>query len=107
MTPESAAQDEAARNSDDSTAEGIDGNHTGKHERQDDGGSATLPVVLNAHKRDFRDADENCDCEERSSGLREPKPVAEPSPIASKQSHVPSLGQANEHHPARVLRNAP
>ena len=99
MTPEPTARDETACNSDDSTADGIEGNHTRQHERQDDGGSATLPVALGAYEHDFRDAEENCDGEERSSGLRESKPMAEPSPIASQQSHAWILGQPNERHP--------
>jgi hypothetical protein len=93
MTPEPTARDETACNNDDSTADGIEGNHTGQHERQDDGGSATLPVALGAYEHDFRDAEENGDGEERSAGLREPKPMAEPSPIASQQSHARILGQ--------------
>ena len=56
--PGPAARDETACNSDDSTADGIEGNHTRQHERQDDGGSATLPVALGAYEHDFRDAEE-------------------------------------------------
>jgi hypothetical protein len=78
ITPEPTAQDETARNSDDSTADGIDGNHAGQHERQDDGGCATLPVTLGASEHDCHGR------EERSARLREPKPTAEPSPIASQ-----------------------
>jgi hypothetical protein len=100
VTPEHTARDETARNTDDSTADGIEGNHTGQHERQDDGGSATLLVALGAYEHNFRDAEENCDGEKRSAGLREPKPMAEPSPIASQQSHARILGQANERHPS-------
>jgi hypothetical protein len=99
-TPEPTARDETACNRDDSTADGIEGNHTRQHERQNDGGSATLPVALGAYEDDFRDAEENCDGEERSAGLREPKPMAEPSPIASQQSHARILGQTNERHPS-------
>jgi hypothetical protein len=100
QTPEPTARDETACNSNDATADGIEGNHTGQHERQDDGGSATLPVALGAYEHDFRDAEENCDGEERSAGLREPKPMAEPSPIASQQSHARILGQTNKRHPS-------
>ena len=96
MTPDSAARDETAPNDDDSTSDCIEGNHTGQHERQDDGGSATLPVALGANEHDLRDTQENHDGEERSTGLREPKPMAEPSPIASKQSHARILGQPEE-----------
>ena len=98
--PEPTARDETACDSDDSTADGIEGDHTREHERQDDGGSATLSVALGAYEHDFRDAEENCDGEERSAGLREPKPMAEPSPIASQQAHARILGQTNERHPS-------
>jgi hypothetical protein len=96
MTPEPSARDETACNSDDCTADGIEGNHTRQHEGQDDGGSATLPVALGAYEHDFRDAGENCDGEECSAGLREPKPMAEPSAIASEQSHARILSQTND-----------
>lgn len=99
MTLESSARDETACNSDDSTADGIEGNHTGQHDRQDDGGSAALPVALGAYDQDFRDAEENGDGEERSAGLRKRKP-ADPSPIASQQSHARILGQTTERHPS-------
>jgi hypothetical protein len=97
MAPGPTARDETACNSDDSTADGIEGNHTRQHERQDDGGSATLPVALGAYEQDFCDAEENCDGEERSAGLREAKPRSEPPPIASQQSHERILGQTDEH----------
>jgi uncharacterized membrane protein len=71
-----------------------------QHERQDDCGSAALPVALGAYEHDFRDAEENGDGEEHSAGLREPKPLAEASPIASQQSHARILGQTNERHPS-------
>jgi hypothetical protein len=93
MTPGPTAQDEPARNSYDSTSDGIDGDHTGQHERQDDGWCATLPVALGAYEHDFRDAEEKRDGEEGSAGLRESKPTAEPSPIASQQTHARILGQ--------------
>ena len=84
MTPEPTARGATACNSDDFTADGIEGNHTGQHERQDDGGRATLPAALGVYEHDFRDAEENCYGEQRSAGLREPKPMAERSPIASQ-----------------------
>jgi hypothetical protein len=33
------------------------------------------------------DADQNCNGEEHSAGLGEPKPVTKPSPIASESRH--------------------
>jgi hypothetical protein len=93
MTLGPAARAETACNSDDSTADGIEGDHTGQHERQDDGGSPTFLVALSAYEHDLRDAEENGEGEERSAGLREPKPMAEPSPIASQESHARTVGQ--------------
>jgi hypothetical protein len=48
MTPEPEAQDEAANNSEDSPADGIEGDHGGQHECQDDEGCAALPVAVSA-----------------------------------------------------------
>jgi hypothetical protein len=93
MTPGPTARDETASKSDDSAAHGIEGNHTGQQERQDDGGCTTFPVALGACEHDFGDAEEKCRGEERSAGLREPQPLAEPSPIASRQSHARILRQ--------------
>jgi hypothetical protein len=105
MTLEPTTQDETACKSDDSTADGIEGHHTGEHERQDDGGCATLPVTLGASEHDCRDAEETCRGEERSAGLREPKPTAEPSPIASQQSHARILGEVDERHPSTSVHD--
>jgi len=55
MTPGPTARDETACNSDGSTSDGIECNHTGQYERQDDGGCATLPVTSGASERDCRD----------------------------------------------------
>ena len=88
MTPELTPHDETANNSDDSAADGIEGDHAGQHECQHNGGRATLPVALGASEHDSRDAEENCDGEDRAAGLREPKPMAEPSPIRSESSHA-------------------
>ncbi len=103
MTPEPTAQGETACNSDDSTADGIEGNHTGQHERQDNAGCATLPVALGAYEDDFRDPEEERCGEQRSAGVREPKPTAEPSPTASQQRHARILGQTNGLHLAPVF----
>ena len=48
MTPEPEAQDEAANNSEDSAADGIERDHGGQHECQDDQGCAALPVAVSA-----------------------------------------------------------
>src|ERR1700678_2165626 len=90
-----------AYNSDDSTADGIEGNHSGQQERQDNAGCATLPVAVGAYEDDFRDPEQERSGEQRSAGRKEPKPTAEPSPISSQQRHARILGQTNEVHSAR------
>jgi len=49
MTPEPTPQDETANHSDDSAADGIEGDQTGHHERQDDEGCTALPVAMARH----------------------------------------------------------
>jgi hypothetical protein len=46
MTPEPTPQDETANRSHGSAADGIEGDHTGYHERQDDEGCTALPIAL-------------------------------------------------------------
>ena len=106
MTPEPKAQDETANNSDDSPADGIEGDHGGQHECQDDQGSAALPVAMSLSEHHPGAADQKCGGEEHSAGLREPKPLTEPSPITSGSSHARILGQRNERHLAPALGNA-
>ena len=57
MTPEPTPQDETANNSDDSPADGIDGDHGRQHECQDDQRCAALPVAmsLSEHNPDAAD----------------------------------------------------
>jgi hypothetical protein len=81
------AREETATNGEDSPADGIEGNHTGEEERQDDGRRPTLPVTLDAREHDLRSAEDKRNGEERPAGLREPEPTAEPLPVASKQGH--------------------
>ena len=88
MAPESAAQDETANNSDDSPADGIQGDHADQQECQHHEGRATLTVAVSACVHHSCNADQNCNGEEHSAGLGEPKPVTEPSPIASESRHA-------------------
>jgi hypothetical protein len=88
MTPEPTAQDETANNSDDSSANGIEGDHGGQQKCQDDQGCTALSVAVSPSEHNRRAADEKCSGEEHSAGLREPKPVTERSPIASESSHA-------------------
>ena len=98
MTPEPKAQDETATNSDDSPADGIGGDHGGQHECQDDEGCAALPVATSLSEHNPGVADEKRGGEERSAGVREPKRLTEPSPIASDASLARILGRRNERH---------
>ena len=88
MTPEPTVQDETANNSDDSPADGIQRDHADQQECQHDEGCAALPVALSACDHHSRNADQKRAGEEDSAGLGEPKPVPEPSPIASESRHA-------------------
>ena len=57
MTPEPTALDETANNSDDSPANGIEGDHARQHECQDDQGCAALPVTVGPSQHHRREAD--------------------------------------------------
>ena len=48
MTPEPTAQDETANKSDDSAADGVQGDHAGQQECQHHQGCAALPVAVSA-----------------------------------------------------------
>ena len=86
VTPE--ATDQTANNSDDSPADGIQGDHANQHECEHDQGCPALPVAVGSCVHKSGNADENCNGEEDSAGLGEPKPVSEPSPIASDSRHA-------------------
>ncbi len=101
MTPEPTVQDETAYNSDDSRADGIQGDHADQECEHHQGGAA-LTVAVSAWDHNSGHADQKCNGEGHSAGPREPKPVTEPSPIASESRHARSLGQRNERHPGRA-----
>jgi len=88
MTPEPTIRDETANNSDDSPANGIQGDHADQQECQHHQGCAALPVAVNPSDHNLGPADQQCTGEEHSAGLGEPKPVTEPSPIASESGHL-------------------
>jgi len=46
MRPEPTPQDETASHSDGSAADGIEGDHTGHHEHQDDERRTALPISV-------------------------------------------------------------
>jgi hypothetical protein len=88
MTPERTVQDEAANNSNDSPADRIEAHHADQQECEHDQGSAALTVAVSPCEGNSGNADQKCNGEERSAGLREPKPVTEPSPITSESRHA-------------------
>ena len=104
MTPHPAAQDEAKK-SDDAPADGIQGDYADQQECEHHQGCAALPGAVSPCKRNFDNADEKRNGEDHSAGLREPKPMTEPSPIASESRHASSLGQRNEPHRGRAFTN--
>ena len=88
MTPESTIQDETANNRDDSPADGIQCDHADQQECQHHQRCTTLPFAVNPSDDNFGTADQQSTGEEHSAGLGEPKPVTEPSPIASESRHT-------------------
>jgi hypothetical protein len=88
MTPGPTVQDESANNSDDSPADGIQGDHADQQECEHHQGSATLTLAVSPCDHNSGNPDQKCDGEHRSAGLREPKPVTEPPPIASESCHA-------------------
>jgi hypothetical protein len=100
QTPEPTIRDETANNSDDAPADGIEGDHADQQECQHHQGCAALPVAVGPCVHNSGNADEKCNGEEDSTGLGEPKPVPEPSPIASDFRHARSLGQRNGDDPS-------
>ena len=79
---------ETANDSDDSPADGIQGDHADQQECQHHQGCAALPGALDSCDHDCGSADEQCAGEEYSAGLGEPEPVTEPSPVASEPGHA-------------------
>ena len=88
MTAGPAVHDETANNSDDSSADGVQGDHAGQQECEHHERGATLAVAVSPCDHDCGNADQNRTGEEHSSGLGEPKPVTEPAPIASESRHA-------------------
>jgi hypothetical protein len=88
MTPAPTVQGETANNSDDSPADRIQGDHADQQECEHHQGSAALTVAVSPCDHNSGNADQKCNGEEHSAGLRQPKPVTEPSPIASESRHA-------------------
>ena len=88
MTPEPTVQDETANNSDDSPADGIQADNADQQECEHHEWGAALTVAVSPCDHNSGNADQKCNGEEHSAGLGEPKPVTEPSPIASESRHA-------------------
>ena len=101
MTSDPTPQDEAANNSDASLGGRIENDHDGHHDRQYDEGCAALPCAVSPCEHNGGASCQHCDGEDHAAGLREPKPLTEPSPIASDSRHARMLGQRDERHLAR------
>jgi hypothetical protein len=76
MTPEPTVQDDTANNSDDSPADRIQGEHADQQECEHHEGSATLTVAVRPCDDNSGNADEKCNGEQHSAGLRESRPAA-------------------------------
>jgi hypothetical protein len=88
VTPEPTVQHETANKSEDSAADGVQGDHAGQQECKHDQGCAAFPVPVSARDHHLGNADQKRDGEEHSAGLGEPKAATEPPPIASESSHA-------------------
>jgi hypothetical protein len=104
MTPEPTVRDETANNSDDSPADGIQGDHADQQECEHHQGGAALTVAVSPCDHNSGNADQKCNGEEHSAGLGEPKPVTQPSPIASESRHARSLGQRKRAAPCASVQ---
>jgi len=87
-TPEPTVRDQTANTSDDSPADGIQGHHADQHECEHHQGCAALPVAVGPCVHKPGNADEKCSGEENSAGPGEPKPMPEPTPVASNSRHA-------------------
>ena len=88
MTPERTVQDETANTSDDFPADGIQGDHADQQECEHHQGAPPSRSPSSPCDHNSDNADQKCNGEEHSARLGEPKPLAEPSPIASEPRHA-------------------
>jgi hypothetical protein len=88
MTPRPTVQDETANHSDDSPADGIQSDYADQQECEHHERGATLTLAVSPCDDNSGNADQNCNGEQHSAGLGEPKPVTEPVPIASDSRHA-------------------
>jgi hypothetical protein len=88
MTPGPTVREKTANSGDDSAAGGVQRDHAGQQECEHDQRCAALPGAVGPCDHDFGNPDKKRDGEEDSAGLGEPKPAAEPSPVASDSRHA-------------------
>jgi len=88
MPASTAPTDQTANDSHGSPADGIQGDHPDQHECEHHHGCAALPVAMGPCVCKSGNADEQRNGKEDSAGLGEPKPVTEPSPVASDSRHA-------------------
>src|SRR6478672_6275227 len=81
--PRPAPKDETASNRDASLGGRIESDHDGHRHRQDDDGCAAFPSPVSPREHNGGDPSEHRDGEGDAAGPREPKPLTEPSPVAS------------------------
>jgi hypothetical protein len=91
MTFGAEAQAETASNGDASPADGIEGDHGDQHEREEEQWRAALPIAPSPSEDNHGGGDWKRSGEEHAAGLREPKPLTKPSPIASDSGHARML----------------
>jgi hypothetical protein len=87
MTPEPTVHDETANNSDDSPADGIQGDDADQQECEHHQRGAALTVAMSPCDHHSGNADQKRNGEKHSAGVREPKPVTEQAPIAAESRH--------------------
>jgi hypothetical protein len=88
MTAGPTVQDETANESDDSAADGVQGDHADQQECEHHQGCAALPVAMSACDHNLGNGDEKRNGEKHPAGLGKAKPVTEPPPIASESRHA-------------------
>ena len=87
MTPEPTVQDQTTTKRDDSPSDAVQRDHADQEESENHQRGAALTSAVSPCDHNCGNTGQKCNCEEHSAGLGEPKPVTEPSPIASESRH--------------------
>lgn len=88
MAPGPAVHDQTTGKRDDPAADRVQGDHADEQERDHHHGRAALPGAVSACDHSLGNADDQRNGEHHAARLGEPKPVTEPSPIASETRHA-------------------